>query len=392
MQYQRVEKTGWDVSILGFGCMRFADGESARAAVHRAVELGVNYFDVAPCYCDSQSEPWLGAALKGLDRGKLIVTAKSSPGNGGLELCDYDPKGGFGIRTADEARRQIERSMELLGVDHLDMYHFWALHSEVVFGEGLKKGGFFEGVLKAHGEGLFDYIGMTTHAEADDIIHFVKDSPYEFDMVTLPLHLVNAGRAKAIDYLAGRGIGVAAMNPLAGGLLARKSPLMNGLAAEAGAESMTAAALRFVAYMPGVTTALNGMTYAEHADEGARAVAAGPLADDAAAALTAQLAEVYECVNPRNLCTACGYCGECPQGILIAKVLAAFTDMRIPSTADAARAEVTAKLTAGEEGWDPAACDQCKQCEQKCPNKIPVTALMEAAVQVWPKPQRPRDA
>jgi len=386
MQYRRVEKTGWDVSILGFGCMRLVDADTARAAVHRAVARGVNYFDVAPCYCGSNSEAWLGEALKGLDRSKLIITAKSSPGNGGTELCDYDPKGGFGIRTADQARRQIERSMELLGVDHLDMYQLWAVHSDNVFQEGLKRGGFLEGVLKAHEEGLFDYIGMTTHAEADDIIHFVKDSPYEFDMVTLPFHAVNAGRTKAIDYLAQRGIGVAAMNPLAGGLLTRKVPLMNELAAQAGAKSMTEAALRFVAYTPGITTALNGITYAEHAEEGAEAVAAGPLPDEAVAVLTRRLAEIYESVNPQNLCTACGYCGECPQGILVPKVLAAFTDMRIPSTADAARADVTARLAAGEEGWDPAACDQCRQCEQKCPNKIPVVSLMEEAVQVWPKP------
>lgn len=386
MRYRRVEKTGWDVSILGFGCMRFHDADTARAAVHRAVELGVNYFDVAPCYCGSNSEAWLGEALKGLDRSKLIITAKSSAGNGGTELCDYDPKGGFGVRTADQARRQIERSMELLGVDHLDMYQFWALHSDNVFQEGLKKGGFLEGVLKAHQEGLFDYIGMTTHSEADDIIHFVKDSPYEFDMVTLPFHLVNAGRTKAIDYLAQRGIGVAVMNPLAGGLLTRKVPLMNELAAQAGAKSMTEAALRSVAYTPGVTAALNGITYVEHAEEGARAVAAGPLPDEAVAVLTRRLAEIYESVNPQHLCTACGYCGECPQGILVPKVLAAFTDMRIPSMADAARAKVAAKLAAGEEGWDPAACDKCRQCEEKCPNKIPVTALMEAAVQVWPKP------
>ena len=385
MEYRRVEKTGWDVSILGYGCMRFHDAESGAAAVRRAVQLGVNYFDVAPCYCGSNSEAWLGAALKGLDRSKLIVTAKSSPGNGGTELCDYDPKGGFGIRTADQARRQIEKSMALLGVDHLDMYHFWAVHSDNVFQEGLKKGGFLEGVLKAHEEGLFDYIGMTTHSEADDIIHFVKDSPYEFDMVTLPFHAVNAGRTKAIGYLAERGIGVAAMNPLAGGLLARKGPLMNGLAAEAGAKSMTEAALRFVAYSPGMTTALNGITYVDHVEEGVEAVAAGAMSDDAAATLTGRLAEIYKSVNPQNLCTTCGYCGECPQGILVPKVLTAFTDMRIPSTADAARADVAARLAAGEDGWDPAACDKCRQCEEKCPNKIPVVALMEAAVQVWPR-------
>ncbi|HDZ22511.1 hypothetical protein LCGC14_0456330 [marine sediment metagenome] len=385
MDYRHVEKTGWDVSALGFGCMRFHDAETATAAVHRAVELGVNYFDVAPCYCGSNSEAWLGAALKGLDRSKLIITAKSSPGNGALELCDYDPKGGFGIRTADEARRQIARSMELLGVDHLDMYHFWALHSEVVFQEGLKKGGFLEGVLKAHDEGLFDYIGMTTHSEADDIVHFIKHSPYEYDMVTMPFHPVNAGRTSAIDYCAERGIGVAAMNPLGGGMLGRSIPLMTNLAADVAADSMAQAALRFVAHTPGITTALNGITYVDHAEEGAAAIYAGPLGKDARQRLFDRLAEMYESVNPRNLCSACGYCGQCPMGILIPKVLAAFTDMRIPSTEEAMRADIVEKVAAGEEGWDPALCDACKQCEEKCPNQIPVTALMEAAAEIWPR-------
>ncbi|MHC4563625.1 MAG: aldo/keto reductase [Planctomycetota bacterium] len=385
MEYRRVEKTGWDVSALGFGCMRFEDAETAAAAVRRAVELGVNYFDVAPCYCGSNSEAWLGAGLKGLDRSKLILTAKSSPGNGGMELCDYDPKGGFGIRTADEARRQIERSMELFGVDHLDMYHFWAVHSEVVFQEGLKKGGFFEGVLKAKEEGLFDYIGLTTHSEADEIIHFIDASPYEFDMVTMPFHPINAGRTKAIDYCAARGIGVAAMNPLGGGTLGRPIPLMKQLAGEAGAASMAQAALRFVAYTPGVTTALNGITLAEHAEEGATAMEAGPLADDARARMLERLAEAYESVNLNNLCSACGYCGQCPMGILIPKVLEAFTDMRIGSTAHVARDKVRDMLADGEEGWDPAECNACGQCEEKCPNRIPVSQLMEAAVRVWPK-------
>ena len=216
MKYQLVPKTGWNVSKLSFGCMRFKDHDTAVEAVRKAVELGVNYFDVAPCYGGGTAEPFLGDGIKGL-RDKAIITAKSSPGNGGEGLCDYNPKDGFGIRTADEARRQIERSMKLFGVDHLDMYQFWALHSEEIFKEGMKPGGFFESVLKAYEEGLFDYIGMTTHSQSADIIHFIKDSPYEFDMVTLPFHLLDAGRTEAIAYCAERGIGVVAMNPLGGG-------------------------------------------------------------------------------------------------------------------------------------------------------------------------------
>ena len=383
MQYHHVEKTGWDVSTLSFGCMRFANAPTAATAVRKAIEVGVNYFDVAPAY-GSPAEEFLAEGIKGL-RDKIILTAKSSPGNGGDQLGEYNPETGFGIRTADEARRQIERSMEILGVDHLDMYQFWACHSENVFAEGLKKGGFFEGVLKAHAEGLLDYIGITSHSESDDIIHFIQDSPYEFDMVTLPFHPIDAGRTKAIEFCAERGIGVVAMNPLGGGRLGRHTPLFNRLAADAGAENMPRAALRYVAYTPGMTTALNGITYADQAVEGAAAMDAGPLPDRGAALLHEKLTETYAAVNVDNLCAACGYCGQCPKGIVIPRVLEAFTDMRIPSSAEQAKVDLAAQIAAGQEGLDPSLCDACGRCESKCPNHIPVSRLMEAAAEAWPK-------
>ncbi|MBT7299630.1 MAG: aldo/keto reductase, partial [Victivallales bacterium] len=328
MEYRDVGKTGWRVSALSFGCMRFRDGESATAAVHKAVESGVNYFDVAPAYCGRRSERWLGDAMSGLDRSNLIVTAKSSPGNGGAELGEYNPEAGFGIRTADQARRQIERSMQLLGVDHLDMYQFWALHSEDVFREGIRKGGFLDGVLKAREEGLFDYIGMTTHSGSDEIIRFLRESPYEFDMVTLPFHLMNAGRTEAIAYCAERGIGVVAMNPLAGGRLGHPSPVLRRLASDCGFGSLVEPALRFVAHTPGVTTALNGITTAEHAAEGAGGVSKGPLPEGSSEALRERLDELLSTVNAKHLCTACGYCGQCPMGILIPNALEAGTNLR----------------------------------------------------------------
>jgi aryl-alcohol dehydrogenase-like predicted oxidoreductase len=194
MNYRTVPKTNWKVSELSFGCMRFRDEATAIEAIHQAVELGVNYFDVAPLYGRGTAEVYLGKGLLPGLRDKVIVTAKSTPGNGGDEVGNYDPANGFGIRTADQARRQIERSMKILGVDHLDMYQFWALHSDAVFEEGMKPGGFFEGVLKAKAEGLFDYIGLTTHSLSADIIRYIKTSPYEFDMVTLPFNLLDPRR------------------------------------------------------------------------------------------------------------------------------------------------------------------------------------------------------
>jgi predicted aldo/keto reductase-like oxidoreductase len=382
MNYRRVPKTNWNVSTLTYGCMRFRDEETAVAAIHKAIEVGVNYFDVAPLYGGGTAEVYVGKGLKGL-RHKAIVTAKSSPGNGGDGLCDCNPGAGFGIRTADEARREIERSMKILGVDHLDMYQFWALHSDVVFKEGLKRGGFMEGVLKAKEEGLFDFIGMTTHSESDDIIRYIKESPYEFDMVTMPFSLINPGRMKAVQYCAERGIGVQAMNPLAGGHLARTVPVFKKLAATVECDSMVEASLRYIVGLPGAVGALCGMTLAGHVVDGAKAVAKGALPPGGEGTLRASLDELSRAVAGHKLCTACGYCGECPEGIIIPEVLALYTDLRVPGLAQEARKTLLEKLAANPVGLDPAACVKCGQCEAKCPNKIPVSELMAAAASVW---------
>lgn len=379
MEYRLVQKTGWNLSALSFGCMRFADDDSAVGAVRKAIELGVNYFDVAPMYCGGHSERRLGMGLKGL-RDKVIVTAKSSPGNGGDGVGDYSPETGFGIRSAAQTRTQIERSMEIIGVDHLDMYHLWAVHGDPVFEEAMKPGGFMEAVVQAQSEGLFDYIGITTHMDSDGIIRYL--SRFDFDLVTLPFHPLDTSRAKAVEYCMERGIGVIAMNPLAGGALTRQSPVMQKIATDMGFASMTEAALRFVIGWPGITTALSGMTYADHVVEDVSAVSRGVATGDIAAALESQLKELYASV--RHFCTACGYCGECPEGISIPKVLEIYSDLLVPRTAETAMGELETKLASGIEGHDPSACTTCKTCESKCPNKLPISELMTDAATRWP--------
>ena len=97
-----------------------------------------------------------------------------------------------------------------------------------------------------------------------------------------------------------------------------------------------------------------------------------------------RLEELYENVDTSKLCTGCGYCGECSEGILIPDVLDAYTNLLIPSASASTAAAIKAKIAAGEEGYAPSACSACKQCEEKCPNSLPVSELMAAASENWP--------
>jgi predicted aldo/keto reductase-like oxidoreductase len=382
MQLRVVPKTKWKVAPLAFGCMRFKDEVTAIEAIHKAIELGVNYFDVAPAYGGGSAEVKLGLAIKGL-RDKCIITAKSSPGSGGPEVGTYQPEKGFGIRTADQVRREIERSMHVMGVDHLDMYQLWAVHAPEIFREAIRPGGFMDGVIKAKEEGLIDYIGLTTHGDNDEVISYMKDSPYEFDMVTISFNFRNTDHSRAIEYCASRGAGVIAMNPLGGGRIVKPSPAQLRIAREAGFETLVDPALRFVAYYPGVTAALNGITYARHVVEGVAAIEKGPLPKPIEDLLVAKIQELHS--NVKYFCTACGYCGECPMGIAIPELLEIYSGLLVPSLSADARQAYIVRVTGGARGLDPVACTACKQCEQKCPNKIPVSQLMEAARHILPK-------
>jgi uncharacterized protein len=379
MDTRRIERTGWDVSVLSFGCMRFADDESAAAAVKQAFASGVSYFDVAPGYGSGTAEPRLGAGLKGLPRDQVYVTAKSSPGNGGTGVgVDYRPEVGFGIRSAAQARTEIERSMGIIGVDHLDMYHLWACHGDAVFEEAMKPGGFLDGVTAAREEGLFDHIGLTTHMDGPGIIRYLQR--FEFDAITIPYHLRDTSRTDAVAYCAARGIGVIAMNPLAGGALAKPSPVLQRIAQDHGLSSMVEAALRYLISLPGVTTALAGITYDHQAVEDAAAVSAGTLPADMVASLYQRVHELY--ANVEHFCSACGYCGECPQGLVIPAVLEMYSNALVPSVAEDALLLLAERLQANPESYDPALCSACKQCEEKCPNKLPVSDLMAKAAVV----------
>ncbi len=72
-------------------------------------------------------------------------------------------------------------------------------------------------------------------------------------------------------------------------------------------------------------------------------------------------------------------------GILIPKVLEAYTNLQIPRHVESATAEIIAGLAAGDGSWDPSVCTACGECEAKCPNKIPISELMAGAAQIWPK-------
>jgi len=107
------------VSTIGLGCNNFGtrlDAEQTQAVVHRALDVGINFFDTADMYGDGDSEEYLGQALKGR-RDEVIVASKFGAGDIDKGLTGGHP---------DFVNKAIDRSLRRLNTDWIDLYqlHF----------------------------------------------------------------------------------------------------------------------------------------------------------------------------------------------------------------------------------------------------------------------------
>ncbi len=144
MQYSVLGKTGLNVSRLSFGASSlggvFHDVQETDAirAVHVALDMGINYFDVAPAYGGTRSETVLGKALKGIPRDRYFLSTKigkyTNPDKYGDDTLDYSETG---------IRRSLDESAERLGTDYFDIMHLHDIeyrnreHTEWALNEGL---------------------------------------------------------------------------------------------------------------------------------------------------------------------------------------------------------------------------------------------------------------
>jgi predicted aldo/keto reductase-like oxidoreductase len=360
MQYRVLGKTGLRVSALGFGTMRFkmdgdnVDEEVAIAALHRAMDLGVNYFDSAVGYCNSQSETVLGKALVGRRQGLVIST----------KYPTWQPY----TCTADDCRRILEQSLSRLSLDSLDVYHMhsldWSAAQRV-----LAPGGALDGARKAKEEGLVKHLAFSFHDEAKRMIDIINAAD-DFESVTCQYNLLDRSNEESIAYAHEKGLGVVIMGPVGGGRLGFPSEQLMRMV-PGGVKSTPEIALRFVLANPNVTVALSGMNSAAMVEENAATASREePLSEEErqrvleALAENRRLAELY--------CTGCGYCMPCPNGVNIPENFRLMNLHRVYGLTQVARQRYARFGPKEENNLNAAACVECGTCEPKCPQKIPI--------------------
>ncbi|MDL2216671.1 aldo/keto reductase [Desulfovibrio sp. OttesenSCG-928-M14] len=360
MRYKPYGNTGKLVSALGFGGSRFSTAECSTPEgrqryadlIVKAHEAGVNYFDTAPGYCGGMSEQVFGLAFEKLrqaGRQNFYVATKSTQPD--------DP-------TAEAVRQRIEQSLRALQMDKIHFFHMWGILTLEQYHKVMAPGGPYWGALKAKEEGLVEHICFSTHCTGEEIEKIIDDG--YFEGVTLGYNAINFKfRERGLLAAKRRGLGVAIMNPLGGGVIPRQKTHFAFLA-EAG-ESIAQAALRFVLGNKAVSVALSGMTNDSELEENLAAVNNDrPFTLERIEHIRTRISQDLD-----SLCTGCQYCNGCPQGIEIYKPMLSYNTFIL------SRGDTQGFLEDMEVAWrlPPAHifdCIECGLCEEKCTQHLPI--------------------
>ena len=371
MQYTEFGRTGIQVSRLGFGCMRFPsrevdgrkvfDEEESIRMMHLAMELGVNYFDTAPGYCEKQSEIIVGKALKGR-RDKVYLSTK------------YPSEEASG----DDLERKLETSLKKLDTDYIDFYHMWGISLKTFVERLDTPDGPMARARKLRDAGVIRHISFSFHDAPENMIEIIRRGEGVFASVLCQYNLLDRANEDAIAYAHEQGLGVTIMGPVGGGRLGAPSKVIQDLL-PGKVQSSAEMALRFVMNNRNVNIALSGMSSMDMVEENA-AVASNmePLTPEEEARIAASLEENRRLAD--LYCTGCNYCMPCPKGINIPEIFKIMNYHRVYGLTKFAR-DNYARI--GKEPWlnfqNAAACVQCGACEKKCPQHLHIREQLRAA-------------
>ena len=166
--------------------------DNLEATIRRALDLGINHIETARGY--GSSEMQLGRILPTLPRDKMIVQTKVAP-----------------MASAEEFLKTFDRSMDYLGLDHVDLLSLHGINNRQLLEWSLRKGGCVDAARKLQKEGRARQIGFSTHATPDIIMEAVTSNA--FDYVNLHWYFVNDLNWRCVEAANARDMGVFIISP-----------------------------------------------------------------------------------------------------------------------------------------------------------------------------------
>ncbi|HUT86683.1 MAG TPA: aldo/keto reductase [Candidatus Heimdallarchaeota archaeon] len=372
MQYRTFEKLDWKPSALGFGAMRLPviDNDPARIdepqaiqMIRYAVDHGVNYIDTAYPYHGGHSEPFLALVLQNGYRKKVKLATKlpswliESPG-------DFD--------------RYFTEQLERLQTDHIDFYLLHGLNKD--YWTNLRQMGVLEWVESKMAKGHISHLGFSFH-DSFDVFKEIVDAYDNWTFCQIQYNYMDvdyqAGK-RGLKYAAEKGLGVVIMEPLRGGQLTKNPPPPVARLWATAPRKRTPAdwGLQWVWNQPEVSVVLSGMSAMQHVAENiasADRAGVGTLSKDELA-LIDRVRDAYRKLTPIP-CTSCRYCMPCPNGVNIPRILEIYNDATMYNDNRAAR--IAYQWVEEQQRAD--LCIECRQCEDLCPQDLPIAEWLKKA-------------
>ena len=370
MQYRK-DRKGNDLSILGYGCMRFtkkgggidmAKTEQELLAAYRA---GVNYFDTAYIYPGSEA-----AVGEIFERNHIREK---------VNLATKLPQYLIGNRAALD--RYFDEELSRLRTSYVDYYLMHHL-TDVAMWEKLKKVGILEWIQEKKQSGAIRNIGFSYHGNTENFLKILNDYDWDFCQIQYNYldEVAQAGKA-GLQAAAAKGIAVMIMEPLRGGKLVNMLPDAAKKAMAESGRNWSAAdwGLRWLYNQSEVTVVLSGMNSLEMVEANCRTAS-----DARAGSLTAEDFETLEKVKrairekEKVGCTGCRYCMPCPKGVDIPGIFRCYNAMFTESKSGG-RSQFIQTVGLTREPAFASQCIRCGKCEQHCPQSIPIREKLQEA-------------
>lgn len=368
MKFRKFGRLDWQVSALGFGCMRLptiggdhskVDEPEAIRMIRFAIDNGVNYIDTAYPYHGGNGEIVVGKALMDGYRERVRLATKMPLWN---------------INSKEDMERIFDEQLKKLQTEYVDFYLLHALNNE-----NWKKAvglNVFDWAERVVSEGRIKHLGFSFHDDFE-VFKEIIDSYDKWTLCQIQYNYENedvqAG-TRGLKYAASKGLAVVIMEPLLGGTLANPPPAVNQIWDKA-EKNPVEMALKWLWNKPEISVVLSGMSRMEQVEQNilfASTSGIGILADEDLE-LVSRVHKAYKALRPIP-CTKCGYCMPCPNGVDIPRNFELYNDAVAYNDMGKARWMYNNSFPKEQRAG---ACVACKTCEEKCPQKITISEWMQ---------------
>ncbi|MBR5652794.1 MAG: aldo/keto reductase [Prevotella sp.] len=358
---------------LGFGMMRLPrvegtqdiDLEQTKRMVDAFINAGGKYFDTAYVY-EGSEEATKAALCDRYPRESYYLADKLNASE-------------FACKSEEEAKNEINISLERSGAGYFDFYLLHGLDTGNIV--NFRQYGIWEYMRKLKEEGLIRHYGFSFHSTPEQLDELLTEHP-DIEFVQLQINYSDwddpfIASQRCYEVATRHGKPVIVMEPVKGGKLADPPQQVKDILLRANPDASFASwAIRFTASLPNVMMVLSGMSSMEQMEDNLSFMRQlQPLNDEEQMVLKEACKELSQLEDIP--CTACHYCTPgCPMDIHIPEIFAVMNTYKMYGNLEEARNEY--KWRPG--GEKASACIQCGQCENACPQHLPIISLLEEVV------------